>query len=112
MTAHDSPHSVFDADARARGRERALAARQRRAQIKRDLRDGATTVDAVLAERLTDPVVGRMRVTDLLESLPGVGPVRAADVLTRCSIAPSRRLRGLGEHQVGGILRETRAGSR
>ena len=112
MSMVDSPSSAFDADARARGRARALAARQRRAQIKRDLRSGGLSVDAVLGERLTDPVVGRMRVTDLLESLPGIGPVRAADVLTRCSIAPSRRLRGLGDHQVAGILRETRAGYR
>ncbi|MBU6312020.1 MAG: hypothetical protein KGN38_05755 [Actinomycetales bacterium] len=104
--------AAFDADAKARGRARALAARQQRAQIKRDLRSGTVTVDEVLAERLADPVVGRMRVTDLLESLPGVGPVRAADVLQRCSIASSRRLRGLGEHQVAGILRETRRGPR
>ena len=100
--------AAFDADARARGRDRARAARQQRAQLKRALRSGTVTVDAVLSERLVDPVVGRMRVTDLLESLPGVGPVRAAEVLQRCSIASSRRLRGLGEHQVAGILRETR----
>jgi len=102
----------LDADARARGRDQALIARQRRAQVKQELRTGALTIDAVLGDRLIDPVIGRMRVTDLLESLPGIGPVRAADVLDRCSIASSRRLRGLGEHQVAGILRETRQGRR
>ncbi|MGI9196540.1 MAG: integration host factor, actinobacterial type [Candidatus Nanopelagicales bacterium] len=94
----------LDADARARGRERALEARRRRAAIKRDVRAGQLSLDDVLGLRLSDPVVARMRVVDLLESLPGVGPVRAAVLLERCSIASTRRLRGLGEHQVAGLL--------
>lgn len=96
----------LDADARARGRAAALDARRRRAMLKRGLASGEVSLGAVLGERHDDPVIGRMRVTDLLEALPGVGPVRAADVLQRCSIAPSRRLRGLGSHQEAALLRE------
>lgn len=96
----------LDPEARARGRSAALEARRRRAELKRALGSGAVTLDAVLGDRHTDPVVARMRVTDLVESLPGIGPVRAADVLERCSIAPSRRLRGLGEVQEAALLRE------
>lgn len=95
----------LDAEARALGRERALAARRQRASIKDDVRRGRLSLGEVLSRRLSDPVIARMKVVDLLESLPGVGPVRAADLLDRCAIASSRRLRGLGEHQVAGLLR-------
>ena len=88
----------LDDDARARGRERALEARRTRARVKRDLAAGFPPTD-ILDRRLDDPAVGRMRVRDLVESCPGIGPVRASRILAECGIAESRRLRGLGEHQ-------------
>ena len=96
--------SPLDEDARALGRERALAARRERASIKRELREGSLTPAEVLARRMDDPVVSRMKVTDLLESLPGIGPARAAQVLDRCHISPTRRLRGLGDHQAAALV--------
>lgn len=97
---------ALDEDARARGRAQALIARQRRATIKRDLHDGSLSVATLLAQRQDDPVIARMKVSDLLEALPRIGPVRAADLMERCAIAPSRRLRGLGEHQVASLILE------
>ena len=53
-----------------------------------------------------DDVVGKMRVTALLESLPGVGKVRAQQIMQRLDIAPTRRLRGLGANQRRALQRE------
>lgn len=81
-----------------------MAARRLRAEVKDGLRTGTLAIRDILDRRLIDPVIARMKVTDLLEALPGIGPVRAADTLEACHIAPSRRLRGLGEHQVAALL--------
>ncbi len=100
----------LDAEARARGRAAALDARRRRASVKRALAAGELSLDDVLGVRHDDPVIARMRVTELVEALPGIGPIRAADVLERCAIAPSRRLRGLGEHQEMALRRAVAQG--
>lgn len=103
---------ALDDDSRALGRDRALQARRQRAEIKRGLRAGVVSVEDVLARRDDDPVVGRMRVVDLIEAMPGVGPVRAASVMEACAIAPSRRLRGLGERQAHALARALAPGAR
>ena len=54
----------------------------------------------------TDDAIGRMKVSALLESLPGVGPVRAAQIMDRVGIAANRRVRGLGDHQVAALASE------
>ncbi|MFZ8909811.1 MAG: guanylate kinase [Candidatus Nanopelagicales bacterium] len=95
---------VLDEESRQRGRERALEARRRRAEIKKHLATGGP-VEEVLALRAVDPAVGRMKVRDLVEACPGIGQVRATRILAECQVAESRRLRGLGEHQVSGLVR-------
>ncbi len=47
-----------------------------------------------------------MRVIDLLQSMPGLGKVRARQVMERLGIAESRRVRGLGSKQVAALERE------
>lgn len=94
---------ALDEDARARGRELALEARRRRAEIKRHLADGGS-VREVIAMRDHDSAVARMKVRDLVEACPGIGPTRAARILAQCQVAESRRLRGLGEHQVAALI--------
>ena len=47
-----------------------------------------------------------MRVIDLLQSMPGLGKVRARQVMERLRIAESRRVRGLGSKQVAALERE------
>ena len=54
----------------------------------------------------TDEVLGKMKVSALLEAMPSVGKVRAAQIMERLEIAPSRRLRGLGERQRKALLEE------
>ena len=91
---------------RADALAKAAAARQRRAQIKARLKHSGESLGAVLDLGERDDVVGKMRVSALLESLPGVGKVRAAQIMDRLGIASSRRVRGLGAKQRAALVAE------
>jgi transposase len=85
---------------------KAAVARQRRAEIKARLKHSGEPLGAVLELGDKDDVVAKMRVTALLESLPGVGKVRAAQIMERLGIAPTRRVRGLGAKQRAALVSE------
>ncbi|MCX6464376.1 MAG: integration host factor, actinobacterial type [Pseudonocardiales bacterium] len=91
---------------RAAALQKAAEARRARAEWKARLKGGGTTLEEVLKEADTDEVLGKMKVSALLEALPGVGKVRAAQMMERLEIAPSRRLRGLGDRQRKALLSE------
>jgi signal recognition particle GTPase len=91
---------------RAAALEKAAAARRARAELKERLKRGGTTLPDVLDQADSDEVLGKMKVSALLEALPGVGKVRAQQIMERLEIAPSRRLRGLGERQRKALLAE------
>lgn len=91
---------------RAAALEKAAAARRVRAELKERLKRGGTNLTDVLIAADNDEVLGKMKVSALLESLPGVGKVRAAQIMERLEIATSRRLRGLGERQRKALLSE------
>jgi hypothetical protein len=84
---------------RAEALAAALAARRERADLRAALKGRRVTGAAVLDGASDNQVWAGVRVSWLLESLPGVGPVRAERVMADLGIAPSRRLQGLGEHQ-------------
>jgi signal recognition particle GTPase len=86
-------------DQRAAALEKAAQARKDRAEIKTNLKRGTVTLTDVLNQGQTDETVGKMKVSALLESLPGVGKVRAQQIMERLGIAESRRIRGLGAKQ-------------
>lgn len=86
--------------------DKATAARRVRAGVKERLRDASATLEDVIAESRTDEAIAKLKVKDLLQSLPGIGEVRARDIMTRLKIAESRRLRGLGPHQVAALVSE------
>ena len=83
--------------------EKAKAARIKRAQIREDLKTGKISLKQVLGMK-DDPVVGRMKVSTLIETLPGYGKAKAEKVMKELQIAESRRLRGLGERQQTALL--------
>lgn len=85
--------------------EKAAIARRKRAELKEQLKSGQTTLGALI-ERTADEVVGKMKVTAVLESLPGVGRVRARKIMERLDISESRRMRGLGAKQKENLLTE------
>ena len=86
--------------------EKAARARKERAEVKNRLKRGATTLSEVIKEGSTDDVIGKMKVSALLESLPGVGKVRAKQIMERLGIAESRRVRGLGAKQRSALEHE------
>jgi transposase len=86
-------------DQRAAALEKAAKARKERAEIKNRLKHASTSLPDVLKEGQTDDVIGKMKVSALLESMPGVGKVSAKKIMERLGIAESRRVRGLGANQ-------------
>ena len=108
MTSHTigETHRLTD-EQRAAALEKAAAARNRaRAELKELLKRGSTTLKQVPADAENDEAVAKLKVSALRESLPGVGKVRAAAVMEQLEIAPSRRVRGLGERQRQALLNE------
>ena len=91
---------------RAAALEKAAQARKERAEVKNRLKRGATTLAQILKEGQADDIIGKMKVSSLLESLPGVGKVRAKQIMDRLNIADSRRVRGLGINQRAALENE------
>ena len=85
--------------------EKAAVARRKRAELKEQLKSGRTSLKELL-DRTADEVVGKMKVSTVLESLPGVGRVRARKLMERLDISESRRMRGLGAKQKENLLLE------
>ena len=96
---------------RAAALEKAAAARRARAELKERLKRGGTNLKDVLTAADTDEVLGKMKVSALLESLPGVGKVRAKQIMERLGISETRRVRGLGTNQIAALERDFGAGS-
>ncbi|MGH2759312.1 MAG: integration host factor, actinobacterial type [Actinomycetota bacterium] len=78
---------------------KAAEARRRRAQVKAQLKNGGLGLSECLERSENDEILGKMKVSAMLEALPGVGKVRAQKVMEELNISPSRRLRGLGDKQ-------------
>lgn len=89
---------------RAAALEKAAAARRARAELKERLKRGGTDLKKVLADAETDEIIGKMKVSALLEALPKVGKFKAAEIMSELEIAPTRRLRGLGDRQRKALL--------
>ncbi|WP_394262411.1 integration host factor, actinobacterial type [Trueperella sp.] len=84
--------------------EKAAVARKRRATIKEELKTGGTKLSDVLALAKDDPVVAKLKVTSLLQAMPGVGPAKSASIMETAKISPSRRVGGLGKHQAQRLI--------
>jgi hypothetical protein len=93
------PLPALSPEQRAAALEKAAAARKARAELREQLKSKGATVGDVLKKGETDEVIGKMRVSAVLESLPGVGKARAAKIMERLEISPTRRVRGLGANQ-------------
>ncbi len=92
-----------------RQRQEALAkaakARKLRAELKLSLKTGKTGLKELLNAK-PDHVGAKMKFLSALESLPGVGKIRARRIMERLDISETRRVRGLGVKQKELLLKE------
>ncbi len=84
--------------------EKAAAARKARAELRGQIKSGDKSLADVFAAD-DDPIVARMKVSMLLESIPGYGKAKAAKLMDELEISPSRRIKGLGIRQREELLK-------
>jgi hypothetical protein len=94
-------------EARTAALEKAAEVRRGRSEIRSRLKAGTITLEE-LFEQLDDDLIGKMKALVVIESLPGVGKVKARRLMTEIGIAESRRLRGLGDQQRAKLLAAVR----
>jgi hypothetical protein len=84
---------------------KAAEARRARADLKEKLKMGSLTLKELLDQSEADDIVGKMKVVAVLESLPGVGKVKARRTMEDIGISETRRVRGLGDQQRRELLK-------
>ena len=84
--------------------QKAAAARRQRAELKEKLKAGSLSLDELIAQGERDDAVAKLKVVTVLESLPGVGKVKARRIMEELEISENRRVRGLGTHQRKALL--------
>ena len=77
--------------------EKAAAARHARAELREKIKNGDVTLEEVLDS--DDPIASRLKVSALIESLPGYGKAKAAKIMDELGISATRRVKGLGARQ-------------
>ena len=89
---------------RAAALEKAAAARRARAEVKNRLKYSQGSLAEVIKEGQENEIIGKMKVSALLEALPGVGKVRAGQIMKEIGISETRRVRGLGSNQIASLV--------
>lgn len=89
---------------RAAALQKAAAARTARAEIKQRLKMGSMSLQEAFDS--DDENVGKLKCVSMLESLPGVGKVKARKLMEQIGIADNRRVQGLGAQQRRALLDE------
>ena len=90
---------VLTNEQRVAASAKAVEVRTKRAALRRQLKESKISFNEVLAVVDSDEIVSGMRVVTILESLPGIGKIKAASLMENCDIALSRRMKGLGSSQ-------------
>jgi hypothetical protein len=90
---------VLTNEQRIAASSKAVEVRTKRAALRRQLKDSQVSFNDVLSVSNSDDIVSGMRVLTILESLPGIGKIKASALMETCDIALSRRMKGLGSTQ-------------
>ena len=91
---------------RSRALAKAKESRQIRAAVKNRVKTGELSIAAVIDMSKDDQAIAKMRVLELVESMSGVGKIRAKSILERLDISLTRRIQGLGRHQLQALKAE------
>ena len=95
---------ALSTDQRQAALEKAAEARRARAELKERLKMGSVSLADLFEKAKTDEVIGKLKVLALLESMPGIGKVKARRVMSDIGISETRRVQGLGEQQRKALL--------
>ncbi len=82
---------------RAAALAKAAAARHARAELCDKIKAGKVSLEEVF--NMDDDVARRMKVSSLIEALPGYGKAKASKIMEELGISESRRVQGLGVRQ-------------
>jgi len=96
----------LNADQRSAALAKAKQSRQERSLVKLKVKSGELSLSEVFNLADKNPVVAKMRVAELLAAISGVGKIRAQAIMERLDISPTRRIQGLGKHQVASLNSE------
>ena len=91
---------------RASALAKAKLSRQVRAALKVRVKSQEIVIAQVFELANDDAAIAKMRVLELVESFPGMGKIRARALLERLNISLTRRIQGLGRHQIEALVRE------
>ena len=89
---------------RAGALEKGARVRRERADLKKGLKNGTLTLAELIDQADGSDVIGKMKVTAVLKSLPGIGDASARKVMEQLGIAEDRRVRGLGAKQRAALV--------
>ena len=90
-------------DERRAALAKAALSRKVRAEFKAEVKNGSRHwLDAFQSN---DEAIKKMRIKELLQSIPGFGEVRATNILDRAGISHTRRIQGVGKSQYENLLR-------
>ena len=99
----NTPPRLSLEELKAAGRK-AVLARTERANFKKLLRDGERDIFDAIADPRNS--IARLKVSEVLEAIPGVGATKVKAIMARADISPSRRIGGLGSKQTLALRNE------
>ena len=82
----------------------ATAARRLRSEVKESLRLGTVSIFDIINS--PEKAIRKMRVSELLSAVPGVGKLRSEAIMERAKISATRRIAGLGVNQISALRGE------
>lgn len=93
---------ILSIDERRAALAKAAESRKIRAAFKTEIKSGQRHwLDAF---KSNDEAIRKMRIKELLQSLPGFGEIRAITILDRAGISHARRIQGIGKTQYQSLL--------